>query len=155
MRPIKMIALGLLLLPLAELAAFALVARSVGFAAAFLLLILASFMGIVVLRRTGSGAVTRLRTAAGNAKMTAVNLDGTDLASALGGILLVIPGFITGTLGLMVMFRPTRQWLMSGFGRLFSSNRRPSGPPIIDLEPDQWQRLPSPKLPPRKRRPRA
>ena len=82
MRPIKMIALGLLLLPLAELAAFVLVAGSVGFAAAFLLLILVSFMGIMVLRQTGSGAVTRLRTAAGNAKITAVNLDGTGLASA-------------------------------------------------------------------------
>ncbi len=152
MRPIKMIVLGLFLLPLAEIAVFALVAGFVGFPSAFLLLILASLAGILVLRQTGGGAVTRLRTAAGNAQFTSVSLDGTGLATALGGILLVIPGFITGLLGFLVMLRPTRQWLLSGIGRLLWSGNRQPGPQTIDLEPDEWQRLPSPKLPPRKRR---
>jgi UPF0716 protein FxsA len=154
MHPIKMIALGLLALPLAEIAAFMVVASLVGFAAAFVLLVLVSFVGILVLRRVGSGAVTRLRTAAGNAEITGVTLDGTGMGTALGGILLVVPGFITGVLGAMVVLPATRAWLMTALGRLLSYGSRQTGPRVIELAPDEWEALPTPKLPPRKRRPK-
>ena len=152
MHPVKMIALGLLMLPLAEVAAFILVAAMVGFSIAFVLLILVSFTGLLVLRQIGGRAVTRLRTAAGNAEAARVTLDGTGMATALGGILLVIPGFITGLLGAMVMFPVSRRWMLTILGRLFSADRQPNGPQIIDLTPNEWQPLPNPKLPPRKRR---
>jgi hypothetical protein len=38
---------------------------------------------------------------------------------------------------------------------LFSSDGSRAGPQIVDLAPDEWQVLPNPKLPPRKRRPKA
>jgi UPF0716 protein FxsA len=154
MRPVKMIALGLLALPVAELAAFILVASVVGFTAAFVLLVLVSFIGLMVLRRVGSGAVNRLRTAAGNATVAGVSLDGTGMATGLGGILLVIPGFITGALGAMVVFPASRRWLVGTLRRVVSADRRPAGPRVVDLAPDEWQPLPNPKLPPRQRRPR-
>jgi UPF0716 protein FxsA len=154
MRPVKMVVLGVLLLPLAEVAAFVLVASITGLGAAFMLLILASLAGIFVLRSVGGrGAVTRLRAAAGRVEISEVNLDGRGIATGLGGILLLIPGFITGLLGLAVIFPQTRQWLLTGFRHLlFASARQPTGPPVIDLEPEEWRHLPSPKLPPRKRR---
>jgi UPF0716 protein FxsA len=155
MHPVKIIALGLLALPVGEIAAFILVAGLVGFSTAFVLLILGSFAGLLVLRQVGGGAVTRLRTAAGNAAVTGVTLDGAGMAAVLGGILLVIPGFITGLLGAMVMFPASRRWFLTAFGRLFSAARRPSGPQIVDLAPDEWRPLPNPKLPPRKRRPQG
>jgi UPF0716 protein FxsA len=153
MRPFKMIGLGLLVLPAAEIAAFVGVASLTGLATAVVLLILASVAGILVLRNLGGGAVTRLRTAAGRAEVTAVGLDGAGIATGLGGILLAIPGFITGLLGALVIFPLTRKWLMAAFRRLLASHQPRTGRPIIDLEPDEWRPMPSPKLPPRRREP--
>jgi UPF0716 protein FxsA len=153
MRLFKVIALSLLMLPVAEIAAFVAVASLVGLTMAFALLIATSLAGIVVLRNLRGGAVTRLRTAAGKVEMTGVDLNGAGIATALGGILLVIPGFITGLLGVLVIFPLTRKWLMAASRRLLLSRQKRSGPPVIDLEPDEWQQLPSPKLPPRRGRP--
>jgi UPF0716 protein FxsA len=153
MHPLKGIALGLLGLPMAEIAAFVVVACLIGTAAAVVLLVLVSFAGVLVLRQVGSGAIARLR--ATNAPIAGVTLDGTGMAAALGGILLVIPGFITGLLGTMVVFPVSRGWLLSAFRRLVSNDRRRAGPQIVDLAPHEWQALPNPKLPPRKRRPKA
>jgi UPF0716 protein FxsA len=156
MRPVKMVVLGVLLLPLAEVAAFILVASITGLGVAFVLLILASLAGVFVLRSVGDGgAVSRLRAAAGRVDINEVNLDGRGIATGLGGILLLIPGFITGLLGLAVIFPPTRQWLLAGFRHLlFAPGRQPTGPHVIDLAAEEWRDLPSPKLPPRKRRPK-
>jgi UPF0716 protein FxsA len=145
MRAIKMAALGLLLLPVAEFVAFVLVAHAIGFVAALLLLILVSLSGIHVLRQAGIGAVSELRTATGYARISTVNLDGGGAARALGGILMVIPGFITGLLGIMVVFRPSRQWLLAALAHLMPTGQRRAEPQTIDLDPDEWQRLPSPR----------
>jgi UPF0716 protein FxsA len=155
MHPIKVIGLGLLLLPVVEIAAFILVASLVGVASAFLLLVLMSVAGLLVLRQVGSGAVTRLRTAAGNARVAGLTLDGAGMATGLGGILLLVPGFITGLLGIAVMFPVSRRWLLSASRHLVSAGRESGGPQIVDLAPDEWQPLPDPKLPPRRRRPKA
>ena len=152
MRPFKMVGIGLLVWPLAEVAAFILVAALVGVWTALILLILLSFAGLLVLRQVGGSAVTRFRAAAANTDSTRVTLDGTGVAAGLGGILLVIPGFITGLLGTMVVFPISRHWLLAGCQRLFSAGRRPVGPEIVDLAPDEWQALPNPKLPPSRRR---
>ncbi len=145
MRAIKMAALGLLLLPVAEFVAFVLVAHAIGFVAALLLLILVSLSGIHVLRQAGSGGVSELRTTTGYARISTVNLDGGGAARALGGILMVIPGFITGLLGIMVVFRPSRQWLLAALAHLMPAGQRRAEPQTIDLDPDEWQRLPSPR----------
>jgi UPF0716 protein FxsA len=152
MRAIKMAALGLLLLPVAEFVAFVLVAHAIGFVAALLLLILISLSGIHVLRQAGSGGVSELRTAGGYARISTVNLDGGGAARALGGILMVIPGFITGVLGIIVVFRPSRQWLLAALAHLLPTGERRAEPRTIDLDPDEWQRLPSPRQPRRSRR---
>ena len=147
MRPLKMIVIALLAWPAAEIAAFILVAALVGVSTALLLIILVSFAGLLILRHFGGG-VTRLRAASGDARFAAVTLDGTGMAPGMGGILLLIPGFITGLLGLMILFSVSRRWLLAVCRRLFAADRQPAGPEIIDLAPNEWQPLPSPKLPP-------
>ena len=127
MHPIKMMVWGLVALPAAEIAAFLLVASLTGFSTAFVLLILVSFSGIMVLRQVGGGGVTRLRKAGEAAEFASVTLGRADLAQAFGGVLLVIPGFITGLLGAIVVFPISRQWLLTAFRRLFSAGSRPSG----------------------------
>ena len=143
MRPFKMIAIGLLAWPVAEIAAFIFVATFVGVPTALLLMILVSIAGLLILRHFGGG-VTRLRRSAGHARIAGVNLGGT----GMGGILLVIPGFITGLLGVLTLFPVSRRWLLAGCRRLFAASRQTAGPEIIDLAPNEWRPLPGPKPPP-------
>ncbi len=120
MRLIKLIAIGLLAWPAVEIVAFVCVAAAVGFANAVFLLLLMSFAGLFVLRHF-SGDVTRFRTA-GAAGIAAAPLNRPGMAPGLGGILLLIPGFVTSVLGLVMLFPVSRRWLLAGC--------RPAGEPI-------------------------
>ena len=152
MQLVKWIATSLLVLPLAELAAFIVVASLVGFTTALGLVILISLLGVLVLRHTGGGAVTRLCTAAGRSEIRGVALDGPGAGTALGGILMVIPGFITGVLGLLMVMPATRVWLAAMTLRYFTQEHRAPPPGTIDLTPEEWRPLPDPELPPRRSR---
>jgi UPF0716 protein FxsA len=146
MRLIKLIAIGLLAWPAAEIVAFVGVSAAVGFMNAVVLLLLMSFAGLFVLRHFG-GDVTRLRSA-GAAGMAAKGLGRSGMAPGLSGILLLIPGFVTSLLGLVMLFPMSRRWLLAGCRRMVEAGRRPADPNIIDLTPDEWRPLPSPRLPP-------
>ncbi len=146
MRSLKMIALGLLVLPAAELAAFVVVAGLVGFPTALGLLILASVCGVLVLRRLGANTAIRSSSRAPGGAVTWLALEGRDAAVGLGGILLVIPGFISAILGLAIIAPVSRRLLLAAGRRCFSATYRPAGPEIVDLVPDEWQHLPDPQL---------
>jgi UPF0716 protein FxsA len=151
MQLVKWITTGILILPLAEIVAFIAVASQVGFAKALVLLVLISVFGVLVLRHAGAGQVTRLRTAAGGDFRT-IALGGGAAGTALGGILLVIPGFVTGVLGFLMIVPATREWLVQTALRLFLDRPRQPPPGTIDLAPDEWQSLPDPEAPRRRRR---
>lgn len=148
MHPVKAIAIGLLAWPAAEIVAFFCVAAAVGFAKALLLIALTSLAGVFVLRHFSGGA--RIRTAGGG--FVASTWSG-GLAPGVGGILLLIPGFLTSALGVVILFPASRRWLQGRFGRLFPTNRRPADPDVVDLAPDEWRPLPNEKLSPRERTP--
>jgi UPF0716 family protein affecting phage T7 exclusion len=144
MRLIKLIAIGLLAWPAVEIVAFVCVSAAVGFANAVFLLLLMSFAGLFVLRHF-SGDVTRFRAAG----IAAAPLDRPRMAPGLGGILLLIPGFVTSVLGVVMLFPVSRRWLLAGCRRVFAAGRGPAHPDIIDLAPNEWRPLPSPRLPQR------
>jgi UPF0716 protein FxsA len=146
MRLIKLIAIGLLAWPAAEIVAFVCVAAAVGFANAVFLLLLMSFAGVFVLRHF-SGDVTRFR-AAGSAGTATAPLDRSGMGPSVGGILLLIPGFITSVLGLVMLFPVSRHWLLAASRRAFAAGRSPARPDVVDLAPNEWRALPSPRLPP-------
>ena len=74
----------------------------------------------------------------------------------LGGLLLVLPGFITDAIGLLLLVAPLRSWLTRTFGGAVSrhaqQSRRQDG--VVDLDPDEWQRVPDRELPGRPKPPR-
>jgi UPF0716 protein FxsA len=151
MQLVKWIATGVLILPLAEIVAFIAVASQIGFAKALVLLVLISFFGVLVLRHAGAGQVNRLRTAAGGDFRT-IALGGGAAGTALGGILLVIPGFVTGLLGFLMIVPATRDWLVQTALRHLLDRPRQPPPGTIDLAPDEWQSLPDPEAPRRRHR---
>jgi UPF0716 protein FxsA len=137
---VKMIVYGLILLPVAEIAAFLIVAGLIGFVKTIMLLAVISLAGIIVLRRqTGT---TAPRSAAG----------GIDWGAAAGGVLLLLPGFITGLGGLLMLHARSRQWLLRRFANRAVPQRPAPGPQLIELSPKEWKRLPEGKQPHRQRR---
>jgi UPF0716 family protein affecting phage T7 exclusion len=143
MHPVKAIALGLLAWPAAEIVAFFCVAAAVGFANAIILIVLMSMAGLFVLRHFSSS--TRVETSNG---FVAASAWRGGIGPGLGGILLLVPGFLTSALGVVILFPLSRRWLLIWFQRLFADRPRPANPGIVDLAPSEWRPLPSDKLPP-------
>jgi UPF0716 protein FxsA len=145
MHPVKTIAIGVLAWPAAEIVAFFCVAAVVGFGNALLLVMLMSAAGVLVLRHFGGGA-REMQTVQGPVR---ISVWSGGLSPGLGGVFLLIPGFLTSALGVAVMFPLTRRWLLAGIGRLFAARgRKPAGSDVIDLMPGEWRPLPNAKLAP-------
>ena len=110
-----------------------------------------SMAGATVLRRAGGNHIARMRVVMGNGGFSALQADGAGAFTLLAGILLLIPGFITDVLGLMLLFAPLRQAL----GALFGLKAAPArGDGVVDLEPEQWHQVPDPALSDRRDEPR-
>lgn len=106
-RGIKLVAPALLLAALVELVVFILVGRLIGFGWALLLVLAASLLGVFVLQREGIRAWRGLRAVVdGNRPPGAPVIDG--VAGLLAGLLLALPGFVSGTAGLLLLLPPVR-----------------------------------------------
>ena len=136
---------ALLMLPLMELVVFVAVAVAIGFAAALGLVLLGSFAGILMLRHAGGSHIARIRVAMTEANFSALQADTAGGLILLAGILLLIPGFITDAIGLALLIAPLRRALLGLAGLRPSAAHRPADG-VVDLEPEQWHRVPDPAL---------
>lgn len=100
----------LLLWPVIELTAAVLVAQQIGIGATLLSLVAISFVGAVLLKRTGLSVWRRANAelAAGRAP-TRELLDGPMVL--VGGLALMAPGFVSGAFGALLMLPPVRALL--------------------------------------------
>jgi len=135
----KWLLLGVLTLPFAELAAFAAVAVAIGLLWALVLVVGTSLVGAMILRRAGGSHVERVRVAMADGKASSLRADGTGAGTLLAGFLLVVPGFITDAVGVLLLLGSLAATLRRG-------PRRASPAGVVDLEPDQWGRVPDPPL---------
>jgi len=149
---LKWIVVSVLLLPLAELAAFIAVAVAIGFTAALGLIVIGSVCGLMLLRHGGGGHVARIRTAVNGRSFSALQADGPGGLVLLAGILLIIPGFITDLIALIVLAFPALRSIAVTL-RLRQPPVRRSPDGVLDLEPEQWRRVPDPRLPDERERP--
>jgi UPF0716 protein FxsA len=143
----KWLLLALLALPLAELAVFIAVASSIGFAWALMLVLASSLAGGLVLRHAGGSHIARVRVALDQGSFTALQADSSGGLILLAGILLLIPGFITDVVGLLLLIAPLRRSLAAVFRR---GQPPPRADGVVDLPPEQWRRVPDPALPDRR-----
>jgi UPF0716 protein FxsA len=114
-----MLALLLLILwPIAELFVAIKVAEAIGVLATVLLLLASWPVGIWLVRAQGRVALRRLATTvqAGRAPGREV-VDGALIL--LGGFLLIVPGFISDVIGLLLLLEPTRVLARKGVVRNF------------------------------------
>lgn len=100
----------MIVVPILEIAVFILVGRYVGLWPTLAGIVLTALIGTVIIRHQGGGLIASARTsiAAGEAPVGEV-LQG--LALLVAGALLITPGFITDTLGFLLLVPPLRRRL--------------------------------------------
>lgn len=148
---IPLIPVLLLALPLAEIAGFVVVGQRIGALATIGLVLLAALAGFVLMRVQGISAFRRINHALkrgerpGRAAVDAFMI-------LLAGILLIVPGFITDVIGLLLFIPWIRHaiWRMAGrrlaggvrFSRfeMHDGGFSQSGEDVVDLDPDDFRR---------------
>jgi UPF0716 protein FxsA len=109
-----MFVLLLIGVPVVEVLVFIEVGRAIGWLLAVLLLLGTSLLGTRLVRTQGRSAIERVSLAVSERRAPArAAIDG--VLGFLGGVLLVIPGFVTAVFGALLVFPPTRaltrRWL--------------------------------------------
>jgi UPF0716 protein FxsA len=131
--------LAFVLTVVAEIAVFVLAVRTLGGWATFWLLLATALLGGWVVRNEGIRAWTRLNEALQAGRMPAAE-GAPSQAAIAGGFLLILPGFLTDLLGLLLVIPQTRGWFQGRFSGLLPpppDRRRTStsdGGPIIHGE---------------------
>ena len=138
----KWVILAVLALPILELTVFIAVAGAIGFGWALSLILAGSLCGALILRRAGGGHVAHIRVALDHGSFAALQTDAWGGLTLLAGILLLIPGFITDIVALV---------LLAGSLRLTFVGKQPRQTGVVDLTPEQWHQVPEPSLPDRER----
>jgi len=119
-----MFVFALIGVPVLEVFVFIEVARAIGWLLALLILLGTSVLGARLLRIQGRSAIERVSLAVSEHRPPArAAIDGA--LGFLGGVLLVVPGFVTDAFGALLLFAPTRaltrRWISRHYvGRLMS-----------------------------------
>jgi UPF0716 protein FxsA len=106
-------------LPVLEVIVFVEVALAIGWLWALLLLLATSVLGVRVARHQGRSAIEEVSRALVERRPPGTPaLDGA--LGSIGGLLLMIPGFVTDALGVFLLLPParrlTRRWISSHYG---------------------------------------
>ena len=148
---VSAIPLFLLALPFLEIAGFVIVGRQIGVLPTLGLVVASGILGAILLRIQGLGVMTRIRK-----DMDAGSDPGRELANGVmilfAGVLLLIPGFVTDIIGLLLFLPPVRDlaWRFlksrvvisaAGFGGFTRPDARRGGQrggKTIDLDADEY-----------------
>ncbi|MDR6755895.1 UPF0716 protein FxsA [Mycoplana sp. BE70] len=145
----SLIALFLLSLPLLEIAGFIVVGRRIGLGPTLLLVIASAVIGLAILRRQGFQALTKLRQRRLPQDLPAERFFDTAIV-LLSGLLLIVPGFVTNLIALLLLVPAIRQRVASRLASRFvvvdftaaadPHATRPSPPRTIDLDDGDFTR---------------
>lgn len=154
--PLVLILIGLfVLVPAAEIAVFIAVGKAIGILPTILLTFATAIAGASLMRRQGLETLARLR-----AEMDMGRVPGETLGHGgmilLAGMLLLVPGFLTDVIGLLLFLPPVRRlvWRLLSRGMTVTvvgagqARNGPRGPRVVDLEPGAYRRTDDgPRLP--------
>jgi UPF0716 protein FxsA len=101
-RGLALLPLGLLLLAMAEIAAFVAVVHAIGAFWALMIVLGATIAGLALLRREGAKGWQAFRVAVESGRPPGAQVSNS-LIGLLGALLLAVPGFITGIAGLLLV----------------------------------------------------
>lgn len=146
--------LGLAALILVEIGLFVVIGGRIGLGLTLLEVVVTAIAGALILRGVGRGIADRLMAAAMD-RRNPVPLAGDGMLLAVSGILLILPGFLTDGLGLLLLLPMVRQALLSRLGAAFRMGAAMEGDPGPAAGQDAMDPMPPHPVPPGKRSPWA
>ncbi|MEQ1900114.1 MAG: FxsA family protein [Devosia sp.] len=137
----RILFLGFLLVPLIEIAVFVLVGQAVGLWPTLLGVVITALAGAALIRWQGFQVIADLRRAAARGE-----LPGRQIADAmligLAGLLLLLPGYFSDLIGILLLIPPVRQLIYRQLKRSFvvtTASGSPPQEPLIELGEDDWR----------------
>lgn len=137
--------LALLALPLIEIAVLIVVGSTIGVLPTIGLVILTGVLGMILLRFQGLVVLSRIRSEMGSGQIPDKTLADAAMI-ALAGLFLILPGFVSDVMGILLFLPPVRRFIRLMIGRRVTV-LRPAGtytdrprPDIVDLDPADYRR---------------
>ena len=144
----RIVLVSVLLLPLVEIALFVAIGQAIGLLPTLLGVVLTGVIGALVLRWQGTAALREMQLRLQRGEMPARAMGDTMLIG-LGGLLLLLPGYFTDLVGLLLLLPWTRELIYRLLARnlkvveVTTSYRRADQPGLIDLDSSDWRDGPS------------
>lgn len=129
--------LPLLLWPLIEIGLFVTIGGRIGLWATMAVIFGSFALGVFVIRMQGGGAVLRARQGLRAGQVQSLNL-GRGLFGVIAGLLLILPGFLTDILGLILLLPPVQRLLGGAILSRMQGRTTVQTANVIDGE---WQRI--------------
>lgn len=140
----RIVLLAVLALPLVEIALFIVIGQAIGVLPTLLGIVLTGAVGALVLRWQGTAALREMQFRLQRGEMPARQMGDTMLIG-LGGLLLLLPGYFTDLVGLLLLLPFTRELIYRLLARnlrvvdVTTSYRRADQPGLIDLDRSDWR----------------
>jgi UPF0716 protein FxsA len=145
----RIVLFAVLALPLIEIALFIVVGQAIGLVPTLLGVLLTGLIGALVLRWQGVAALREMQFRMQRGEMPARQM-GDAMLIGLGGVLLLLPGYFTDLVGLLLLLPVTRELIYRLLARNLrvvevtsASHRRTDEPGLIDLDKGNWRDGPS------------
>lgn len=138
-------------IPAIEIAGFVFVGARIGAGWTILLTFATAAAGIMLMRSQGLAVLGRIRNDLAHDRVPAEAI-GHGAMIVLGGVLLLIPGFVTDILGLLLLLPPVRTLLWRGFTRHVTivttrGGRGSTAPGVVDLDASAYHHVDGKPLP--------
>jgi UPF0716 protein FxsA len=140
----RIVLLSILVLPLIEIALFIMIGQAIGVLPTLLGIVLTGVIGALVLRWQGTAALREMQFRMQRGEMPARQM-GDAMLIGLAGFLLLLPGYFTDLVGLLLLLPVTRDVIYRHLARnlrvvdVTTTYRRTDEPGLIDLDRSGWR----------------
>jgi UPF0716 protein FxsA len=124
--------------PLVEIGLFVVIGGQIGVWATLAWVVLSAVLGVLILRREGRRGAVRFR--GGMAMLREPGAIGAGLMRGLAAVLLILPGFLTDALGLLLLLPPVQAVLIAALMRRVQV--RQAGARGAEVVEGDWEEVP-------------
>jgi UPF0716 protein FxsA len=138
----RLIVLLFVFLPLIEIAGFVQVGNAIGLWPTLAAVVIMAIAGAVVIRSQGLAALRDIQQTVGRGEVPARAI-GDAMMIGTAGVLMLVPGFFTDLIGLLLLLPPVRGLIYRLLARrvhvVQTRPLRPTPPGTLDLSDDEWR----------------